>query len=272
MKHETANDRRDESALARFSARTRGTIQALLNSPLADQAIAHVEGEALTARRALLQELDVLDKAQPTAMSKVTADAVRAMRSFEKAESAFIEARDAKKLAAAIATGAELSYLGQHKRITTELMQSADSRLADFKHHAQQIVDNDLVAALRFWVDPYATARERRTVQRDNLAAVQSARAALRAAIDRVANWRLAAMGYAEASQALMQLCRDLAPVLAAVELNPPTVSAEHAEVGAPISWHGTSQWVVDAIAAPTKDSRQADSERLAATVARNEL
>ena len=269
MNTSTLNERRDNAIFDKLSERTKSLLKALMRSPLAERAVAEVETETLLRRTELNLALAELDKAYPTECTRVGAEAARAHRAFEKAEQALREAREARDVAAMRCNGADLVYGAKRRFITDELLGSADPRLANYIAQCDELVDLRLKIALEFWLDTAPRPRGYGTpsLQRSNIEHVLAAKAALEAAQADARKMQLQSLSYADVSQALIGLCVAMAPSLAALRLNPPSLSAEHAEVGAPMPWLGHSAWVVDEVNRPTKEERaqqrQAASEDL---------
>ena len=177
--NDTKQARQDESFFSRASAYTRSMLEALVSSPLANQALQQVEDERLEQRRALLIKRQQLDAAHP-GMKKPTAIASeKAAIALQDAEKAFLAARTEYQRLVISGYGLETSYNGQRKEIDKELLESADQRLADFVHHAKNILTDDLVRALEFWIDD-AKSRYGHTVQRSNVDEVAFAKNAVR--------------------------------------------------------------------------------------------
>ena len=83
-----------------------------------------------------------------------------------------------------------------------------------------------------------------------------AAEQSVREFIDRCREAQLQPLTASDVSVLLDELCHDLAPYLAHLELNPPCLTSEHHDVGAPLSWRNKSEWLVDKIPAPVKKDR----------------
>ena len=120
--------------------------------------------------------------------------------------------------------------------IESELRQTADVRLADFKHHLNYALVNDLRFALITWVN-ISASRRGATVVENNMPAVVAAQEACRKALAEIDALQLEPLTYADVSQWLMRTCADLAVPFAVIECNPPSLTNEHAEIGRPFKW-----------------------------------
>lgn len=253
----------DASILDNLSLRTRNALEALIRSPIAEKAIEQAEAEQLNQRRVLVTQLAAAEAAYPAGKSKCLADCERAARAFEKAEQAFISAKAELETARALDHGHEISYLNKRREVTDQLMDSSDPRLAGFIAIAEGFLSVDLVVSLLFWVESKKVgllgAKEHR--QCSNMELIEAAKAAIKGVIAQAKAVQLEAASYAEVSQALSGWCADLAKPLGKLELNPPSLTAEHAEVGRPLKWQGRSTWVVDRLPVVTAEDRLAKAE-----------
>ena len=178
---------------------------------------------------------------------------------------ALAERREAWHVARLAADGVELQYLAARREQVDALRDSADKRLGDFDAQLANILDNDLVAALQFRIDVGASRRERRTIERSNIELVVAAKGAVDEARREVDAGRLQALGYSEVSDRLHEWCAKLAPLLAPLDLNPPSLSAADAEVGPPMTRGGASAWVVEEVRHLNAEGRAARTKALMA-------
>ena len=251
------NTRRDESILSRLSARTRTTLEALLKSPAAEKAIAETEQQAVKMRRELGIQLAGLAKIYAPQREAAEAVAVRAVGELDAAAAAHRAAEVTLAQARNTCAGIDHTERTRTWEILRQLEETADPRWGEFLVHASNLFDADLPGVLQFWVD----VAWRQTVLKTNWPEVETARGALRAAIAQARRQQLEPLGYVEVSEALSALCAGLAPSLAVLELNPPSLSAEHVEVGASLRWNGKSVWVLDGRYEPTADDRKANTD-----------
>jgi hypothetical protein len=244
---QTLENRQDQSVIGKLSARTQRSWTALLKSPLADRAIEEVERESIAKRSALRADLATLERKQPGILSHLSLASGSALQEFDKAEKALHEARAALATSRMLYGGAELQYLGQCKVIERSLRDTADPRLADFAFYAETILSYDMPLLLYFWISTEKNwLGHVRDLMRSNSDECLAAKEALRVAIGTVRGLQLEPLGYVDISQRLMGLCAALAPVLAKLEINPPCLSAELAQVGRAVTWAGESRWVFD--------------------------
>jgi hypothetical protein len=261
MKEQTLDQQRDSSILGKLSGRTRKAIEALTTSRLAEQALEQVEKETLAERQALVAELVALTKRMPADLAKAAADVPKALRAYEAAEDAFRRAsqvlRDAREHGARV----ETTLGNEHSRLTRALQATADSRLADFVFRLEGLIASDLVVALQCWPDKQKKDRGIEPAISSNLAEV----------IADAERLRLEAIGYEDVSVHLFEACERLAPVLARVEVNPPTLTATDAEPGRPLPFRSGSQWIIDGTREVTKEDRATEREVRAKRIAASE-
>lgn len=267
MSNSISKNPRDESVFGRLSSRTRATLDALLRAGVADKALAEVENEQLSERAKLAAQLKELQVERSAALPRAEAAAIKACQEFEVAEAAFMRARDRKRDAQLAVHGAERQFEARCNEINRALALSADPRLAEFAWRCQQLIENDLVKVVVYKIDVQRSSVERRTVQYDNVKEAAAAKAALRAVMAAAQGSMLEPLGYIEVSQRLMGWCEEVAKPLAAVELNPPSLTAADAEVGAPVQFNGTSRWVVDQLYDGEHEMRPKTAAQIAAEV-----
>ena len=262
------NNHRDQSILGKLSARTRATIEALTNSPLAAQALASVEQESVSRRKQLAADLARLEQPYPALKAAADQDADRgadaattAAATLEAACQKFRRLQNASDNLAA-------RHAQACHALTIELRTSADVRLAEFEFELNQLIGNDLVAALQVWIDT-ALSRRGNTVVKSNTGQVAAAKAACQRAAIQARGLQLEPLGYTEVSQWLMRLCAEVAPALSMLEINPPCLTAEHTEVGRPITWGGSPVWVADEIGPNTPEAHKARAANLATKLAK---
>ena len=264
----THNNHRDESIFGKLSARTRATIEALTKSPLAAQALASVEQEYVIRRKQIAADLARLEQAYPALKAAADQDADRganavttAAATLEAACQKFRRLQNASDVLAA-------RHAQACHALTLELRTSADVRLAEFEFELSQLIGNDLVAALQVWIDT-AQSWPGSTVVESNIAKVAAAKAACKTAATQARGLQLEPLGYTEVSQWLMRLCAEVAPALSMLEINPPSLTAEHVEVGRPITWGGSPVWVADEVGPDTPEAHKARAANLATKLAK---
>ena len=264
----THNNYRDESILGKLSARTRATIEALTRSPLASQALEAVENESLAHRRQLLADSKTLRQAFPASLAAALRPVDLAVAKVDAATAALEVAKQDFRRIQIAANNVAIGHDNAVNAIESELRNTADVRLADFKHHLNYALVNDLRFALITWVN-ISASRRGATVVENNMPAVVAAQEACRKALAEIDALQLEPLTYADVSQWLMRTCADLAVPFAVLECNPPSLTNEHAEVGRPFKWAGKSAWIADAGIRETSDMRQARAEAFALTLAK---
>lgn len=241
------------------SDREEALLDAMLKSPLADQVVQELEDATLTARRELLAQISALDRDRPAEAKRLQAAAILARQQLDTAESAFRSARAMCEAAQLQGGGFEQRYAGARMNLELELVASADQRLWAFAFQATQSRDNACQAALTLWMDRAAGDwLGREFVLQTNIDHVSKAKDQLSEAAARCREAQLQPLTASDVSMLLDELCHDLAPSLARLELNPPCLTNEHHDVGAPLPWRNKSEWLVDKIPAPTKKDRVA--------------
>lgn len=239
------------------SDREEALLDAMLKSPLADQVVQELEDATLIARRALLTQIATLDRDRPAEAKRLTEAAIVARQKFEAAELASTTARAEFQAAGIESGGFEQRYAGARMNLEIELIASADQRLWSFAFQATQIRDNACQAALAIWMDRVPGDWLGREFQlQSNIERVRKAKEQLSEAGARAREAQLQPLAASEVSVLLDELCQDLAPYLAHLELNPPCLTNEHHDVGAPLPWRTKPEWLVDKIPAPEKKDR----------------
>lgn len=251
----------DETIFGKLSARTRATIEALLQSPQATKAIEDAEADTMRRRTELRKILSALEKECEAAARQADDKCSRTAAELATAEAAYHAARAAHTTAQMVAYGAELARGGRRRELMDELMQTADPRIADFIFWAENIASGSLPFAVQYWPDERKRREGKLVALSSNMDDVIAAKQAIAATVASLRELQMQAASYVDVSQALMAACNTLAPVLAMVSLNPPRLSARDAEVGEPIMWHGASHWVVDKIEPISAEDRAADRQ-----------
>jgi hypothetical protein len=239
----TLAKRQDESILGKLSVRTRQALEALAGSKLAQQARAEVEHESVSHRATLRAQLKRLDAEHPGLTAKADEACRPTLKRLEAAEEALRLARAAYNDAIVAGRSVEFTYLGTRGALVDELLAGADARLGEFVHHCENLDGVDVRVALLTWPD-----KRNWTGVQSNIVDTTKAHNELRAVIDEAAAAKLEPMTFDQVSKALIDWCERLAPTLAAIQTNPPSLVGEHVEVHAPRRWNGRTQFrTVDA-------------------------
>lgn len=271
MNEPTLNERRDASVLNRLSATTRRTLSALLKSGVAERVIAEAEAETIQERKALIAQLASAEKQAKQSAPRLEAVAIKAFRTLEEAELALARAREEYRIAAAMVSAPEYTLQGERKRITEELHASADPRLAEFRLQLADFLSNHLVIALQSWPNPAKRTSPFMPATASNIEDVTTARAVIRDALVSVDAARLQPLTSLEVSEFLNSMCMLVAPALARVELNPPSLSAEDLEPGVPLRWGGQSAWISGAVQVMDKEERARQRDHRQSRIAADE-
>ena len=241
--------------------REESLIDAVINSPLLDRILDEAEVENLDARRALLAQIAKLDSDRPAERARLGEAVAKARRWVEAADLELNAAKNAYNLASMQDCGFECRYFSLRGPLERELGQGADPRLQTFIFHLMQLHDGHCVDALRFWVDPTpAYGKVANSVYFSTMEEVSAAKVKLMELTARCRALQLQALSVVEVGQALGMMCIEVAPVLAAIEANPPCLTAADHDVGEPLKWDGTSKWVVDLIPEVFKPDREPPS------------
>ena len=240
------------------SDREEALLDAMLKSPLADQVVQELEDATLTARRALLAQIGVLDRERPAEAKRLESAATAARQQLEAADAAFKVAREKFEAAQIEGSGFGQRYDGTRMNLELELVASADQRLWALAFQATQLRDNACQAALALWMDRVPGDRlGREFMLQSNIDHVRKAKDQLSEAAARCREAQLQPLTASDVSVLLGELCHDLAPYLARLDLNPPCLTNEHHDVGAPLPWRNKSEWLVEKIAPPVKKDRE---------------
>lgn len=241
------------------SDREEALLDAMLKSPLADQVVQELEDATLGARRALLAQITALDRERPAEANRLTDAAIVARQQLEAADAALKAARANHAAAQLQGSGFEQRYDGARMNLELELLASADQRLWVFAFQATQLRDNACQTALALWMDRSAEDwLGRKFSLQSNIEHLRKAKDQLSEAAARCREAQLQPLTASDVSVLLDELCSDLAPCLAPLELNPPCLTNEFHDVGAPLAWRNKSEWLVEKIPAPVKKDRVA--------------
>lgn len=231
--------------LLNFTPRQRAVLEKLVDSPVVDKVLEEHEDAALRERQQQLDELRALEAA-------AARDLPAAARRRAAAEAALAQANAALRAATEEEHAAKHAvYLAERSkprnRIERALIASADSRLGEFRFIVDALCDR-VQGTWRTWpVTVPGMFGEPRVTLGSNDADCHAAFDAIRAAMRQCEIMQLQVLGYAAVTAKLSGLAAELAPVLAALKLNPPQL-ARNGEVGSPLEWSGRSEWIVDRI------------------------
>lgn len=232
----------DKTILSKLSLRARTTLEALLSSGAAEKAVAEVEADQLSKRKLLAAELAKVISQPPS--NAMELQSRQAFERLTQAEAAVREARAQYHSLSMQAGHAHDMHAAEIRKLEQALVASADPRLAEFIFQLVHIRDAQLPGALNFWID--RTRRDAFVPIGTNAELIERACEAINDAVERTRTLQLQAKSFVEVGQALAAMCADLSAPLAAVELNPPSLTAAESEPGAPLRWNGLSQWIVD--------------------------
>ena len=234
------------------SARQEQLLDTVLNSALVDQVIADAEVDTLGARRELLTQLARLNARTSDEPERRAAACAVIVRRIEETEASLIQARAALVLARAHADSYANEEMTARSDIDRQLVETADPRLDEFAFQVRQIRDNTVNTRLGFWLEGGTATKDDRFVTsprlRSNHDVLTTVRAALSEAIAKCHAMQRQALSSDEVAQALGNLNVELAPVLAAIDCNPPTLTLADNEPGPPLAWGARTRWVVDAV------------------------
>ena len=233
-----------------LTERQEAGLHILLKSGLADKALEADDKEQIARRQQLLAELPVLDRDLAKAIPLAERDCGECAKDLAKAQAAVIAANE--KLADARAEHDSICHRIRSRQfdIRAELINTADARWAKGRWIGLQIKD-DLRQMLKWWPtgEPWGSNRPRYD---SNDAQLKAAGKAIAAWITRCDEGEMSALGYADVSQAFLEMCEALVVPLAMVEMNPPQF-ANDGSIGQPLRWTGMRQWLVDQITPPEK-------------------
>ena len=227
-----------------MTSREATALTALLNGPLAKKALHDLDADQLAQRRAKVARLAELPRIHDAAIAKSLQVCETAARHLDRTETELRTARAALQAARSAAGATQTAHDDARHALEQELLKMADPRLSQFVTLAQLICDYDLTMKLTYWaageeVKDQWGDKFTRPVLGNNIETIAVARAALVDAVKQASKMRLAAVDYAQVSQALVTWCESLKAPLAALELNPPCLSADLSEVGLPFKWTG---------------------------------
>ena len=254
------------------SDREEALLDAMLKSPMVDQAVQGLEDQTLTARRALLAQIAALDRDRPAEARRLSEAAILTRQQLEASEAAFKTARANHEAAQLQGAWFEMRYAGARMNLELELVASADQRLWAFAFQATQLRDNACQAAFEVWMTRAAIDDDGepgwRFVSTSNVENVQKVKDQLSAAAARCREAQMQPLTASDVSVLLDEMCRELAPHLAPLELNPPCLTTQDHDVGEPLRWRNVSEWLVDKIPSLVKFNTAAEDKRTKARLA----
>ena len=233
-----------------LTERQEAGLHILLRSGLADKALEADEKEVIALRQPLVAELPVLDRAEKQAESSAERELLPFCSASQKAEAEAVKAKQA-EFAERVRQEAILYAIRTRRfNVRTELINTADARWAQARRIGRQI-EEDLRQKRMWWPtgEHWGSNKPRYD---SNDVQVNAAREAIAALLVRCDEGEMSALGYADVSQALLEMCEALVVPLAMVEMNPPQF-ANDGSVGQPLRWNGMKQWLVDKISPPEK-------------------
>jgi hypothetical protein len=234
----------------RATERQAAALQRLLTSPVVDQVLAADEAEQLRKRTALIAQLREAEKKAAHELPAATREAAAAAEALQAADAALKAAvqrdRDARH---GVYLAAQSKARG---KLETEIRRGADPRIKDFREYVEGIVSDPLVWAYRAWGGVQSTPYGPRTVVETTTKQIEGARTACAAALARTHELEMQALGYADVTAALCELCLALSTPLGACSVNPPQIAAD-GEVGPPLLFRDHPEWIVDELQTPEK-------------------
>lgn len=260
--------RQDRAALEKFSAPVSRTLEALLRSDAAQQALADEERVRLAQRQALVDRLAVAREraADPARMKARGAAVDKAGQALRAAEQALKRAQAEHREALSAEYAQRVADRAGVEDLELELRQSAPSILADLKFRLSGLVSDDLVLALQVWPDEVKRRDGIVPPLSSNRDLVVAAKEAILAAIGELESMQLAVLSMAEIAIRIERLMRGLEEPLGKLQINPPRVDLQSLECGAPRPWSGRSSWMADEPIQPltAAEEAKARAERLA--------
>lgn len=248
-------------------------IDRLLKSPLMDQALEQVEAQKLSERRAAIAAIEKLDARLPDLQAHATEVLTKARLKLEAAERAALEARQEFNHLTMVENGAESANRQERRTYEDILAASADHRVQDFCVQLRILRDTTCVMALNFWPHPRPSYRkENEPLYYSNSEEVRAAKEKVADCLANCYSIQAKALTNAEICEELQGMCVELAPVLAAIQCNPPSLTHDHHEVGDPIPWAGYSIWMTDQLPMRIKPEPKVESASTARTRKLNSL
>lgn len=255
-------------SLTRLAPKDQELLEKIAKSPTGQRIVQEADVALVAERREDVEALKKLDRGLPGSRASAEKVVVAARAALEAAEAEVRTKKAAFEKAAAAANAVDFEYLGKRKHHEQRLIATCDPRIRSMWFELGQIRDRDLGQALKFWVHPHPTmlsANEQKYFC--NVEAVSAARAKVNEAIAHCNSLMLQALSHSEISQALVAICEELAPILGACELNPPTVTIEGAEVGRPLEWFSAPRWLVTTLPIDSLDIKPDARPKANATV-----
>ena len=225
-------------------------LHILLKSGLADKALEADEQEVIAWRQQLIAELPLMERDAAKAIPAAERDCGECAKDLATAQAAVIAASEVLAEARAAHDSIRNRLNTRRFDICAELIAGADTRLLVMLTLLSNL-DDQVRHQLKIWPTnaPWGSDMPRYV---SNEAPVLAARKELELCIAQCHTLQLSAVGYADVSQALLDMCQALEEPLAMVELNSPQFANDGA-VGQPLRWNGMKQWLVDKISPPEK-------------------
>ena len=212
-----------------LSRRSQTAIEALIRSPLVEEAVAQADQRRVAERKAILAQLGALPAAHAKARAAAAAKAAAADKAVIEAKQALANARDAQMAATGANVAASCAEEHEAERLKRELEESADPRLLAFAralHDVKQTLNGQL--KLEPLLIPSNTPYSADRVEFVLPEGTNEAWRALDVAREQALGMRMDPLSAAEVTRALRLITERLRPVLARVGLAPPRVLDEH--------------------------------------------
>jgi hypothetical protein len=233
--------------LQKLTARKLSAVEALLDSPAADQALAAAEAKVLARRRELLDELERVDaphqKPRLEATKKLEAAVTRRVAAQAELQASLMAEAGAMQTSYG---AAHTAYVARAE-IVGALVETSDPRVSRFAAVLSSL-DDSVRAGLTFYPRKERSNGEVgfRVAYSTNMAEVKTARAAIAECAAECGDLVHASLGYDATTACFIGLCEKLEGPLAEMELNPPQIG-QGGEVEAALPWGRGQRWRVEA-------------------------
>jgi hypothetical protein len=216
-----------ETTLAKlFGSRSDAALKAIVQGPIVQEALSRAEAEEVQRRAKLVKQLADLPKVHEKRCIEANEAVARARKALDAAHAAVSEALARHSEAYCLAASASAIYGNEESRLTMELNQSADPRIADLERACDDLHSNHARhAPMDVHVDDSVSPPHTYY----DASAATAACEALRKAVLECRALRLKALTSAQITAAMSAIVAALVQPLAKISLKPPVVESHEA-------------------------------------------
>lgn len=202
---------------------TKRALTALIDTDFAQSALAAAEQQSLADRKDLNEKITQLAEAYTANVAKPAKKRLDAQQAYEKSVQAMHSAHKAWMQAESELYSFDYSYQAETHFAERELLETADSRLAEMLTILSQL-DDDGRNRVHYSAVSERTMFGTKLKHFNNLIEIQSARAVLLDCMTRCREMQLRAVSFKDVSTALAAMCALLVDILRTLSLQAPII------------------------------------------------